>query len=449
MRAAALPLWRALLVATPALLALAIVLAAGVPQGAARWLLLALVLGLTLALGAWQVRRTRHALITLANLVDALREGDFSVRAAAARPRVDAGLAETFNRLALHLQDERRGVHETLQLLSKTLAMLDGAVFVFEQDQRLRMLNPAGERLLGRPAAELVGQAAQALGLAPLFALPSGALHGQRFPGQAGRWQVSHAALRSRSQSGRLLVMQPMERALREEEAQAFRRLLRVLSHEINNSLAPIASMADTLQRLLPASEAALDGEARQDMVEGLRLIEQRSDALQRFLGGYARLARLPPPVIAPVALEACVQRVRQLIASERVRLMPSPTLQVLADADQLDQVLINLLRNALEAGPEGSPVEVGWALDGEEVRIDIADRGPGLPLSDNLFVPFFTTKPGGSGIGLVLSRQIIQSQQGSLRLQARADAPGSVASVFLPLAPDAGPKAAGGYHSH
>ncbi|WP_206733707.1 sensor histidine kinase [Pseudoxanthomonas composti] len=184
-------------------------------------------------------------------------------------------------------------------------------------------------------------------------------------------------------------------------------------------------------------------------MVEGLRLIEQRSDALQRFLGGYARLARLPPPVIAPVALEERLQRVRQLIASERVRLMPSPTLQVLADADQLDQVLINLLRNALEAGPEGSPVEVGWALDGEEVRIDIADRGPGLPLSDNLFVPFFTTKPGGSGIGLVLSRQIIQSQQGSLRLQARADAPGSVASVFLPLAPDAGPKAADGYHSH
>jgi two-component system, NtrC family, nitrogen regulation sensor histidine kinase NtrY len=433
---AAPPLWRVLLVATPALSALAIVLAAGVPQGAARWLLPVLVIGLTVALAALQVRRARHALATLGNLVDALREGDYGVRAAAARTRVDAGLAEAFNRLALHLQDERRGMHETLQLLSKTLAMLDGAVFVFEQDQRLRVVNPAGEHLLGQAATDLVGQQAQALGLAPLFALPSGSLHALGFRGQAGRWQVSHAALRSRSQSGRLLVIQPMERALREEEAQAFRRLLRVLSHEINNSLAPIASMADTLRRLLPEAGMPIGAEDRQDVVDGLRLVEQRSGALQRFLGGYARLARLPPPVIVPVRLDEHLRRVRKLIASERVQLRPSPPLLVMADADQLEQVLINLLRNALEADASGAQVEVQCVQDGQGVRIDIVDQGPGLPTSDNLFVPFFTTKPGGSGIGLVLSRQIIESQHGSLRLQSRDDVPGSVASICLPVAP-------------
>jgi nitrogen fixation/metabolism regulation signal transduction histidine kinase len=436
LRAAAPPLWRVLLVATPALSALAIVLAAGVPQGAARWLLPVLVIALTVAVAALQVRRAHRALATLGNLVDALREGDYSVRAAAARTQVDAGLAESFNRLALHLQDERRGVHETLQLLSKTLAMLDGAVFVFEQDQRLRMVNPAGEHLLGQAATDLIGQQAEALGLAPLFALPSGSLHARGFRGQAGRWQVSHAALRSRSQSGRLLVIQPMERALREEEAQAFRRLLRVLSHEINNSLAPIASMADTLQRLLPEVGMPIGAEDRQDVVDGLRLVEQRSGALQRFLGGYARLARLPPPVIVPVRLDDHLRRVRKLIASERVQLRPSPPLLVMADADQLEQVLINLLRNALEADASGAQVEVLCVQDGQGVRIDIVDQGPGLPTSDNLFVPFFTTKPGGSGIGLVLSRQIIESQHGSLRLQPRDDAPGSVASICLPVAP-------------
>lgn len=435
MKGAALPTWRVLLVAVPALAALCIVLAAGVPQGAARMWTPMLVIALTVGMAWWQVADVRRALATLGSLVDALREGDYSLRAAAIGRPADVQLAEAFNRLALHLQDERRGVHESLQLLGKTLAMLDGAVFVFEQDTRLRMVNPAGERLLGRPATELVGQDVATLGLAPLFALPNGALHAQRFGGQAGRWQVSHAALRSRSQAGRLLVMQPMERALREEEAQAFRRLLRVLSHEINNSLAPIASMADTLQRLLPVAGARLDAETRQDAFDALTVIGQRSDALQRFLGGYARLARLPSPVIAPVALDDSLRRVQQLLGDARVKVLPASGLRVMADADQLEQVLINLLRNALEADASGADVEVVCVADDACVRIDVVDRGPGLPHSDNLFVPFFTTKPGGSGIGLVLSRQIIESQSGSLQLLPRDGTAGSVASLRLPSA--------------
>ncbi|MCD9005840.1 sensor histidine kinase [Luteimonas sp. XNQY3] len=159
----------------------------------------------------------------------------------------------------------------------------------------------------------------------------------------------------------------------------------------------------------------------------------QRSDALQRFLGGYARLARLPSPVLAPVVLDHALQRVRHLLDDARIRVHPAPGLQVVADADQLEQVLINLLRNAQEADAGGGIVEVTCSAEDGCVRIDIADRGPGLPPSDNLFVPFFTTKPGGSGIGLVLSRQIVESQSGSLQLLPRADMPGSVACLRLP----------------
>lgn len=428
--------WRSLWLSAPASLALILVLAFGAPRPPEAAVLLLCVLLLTAALWRWQQRDAGQRLRTLGGLLEALREGDYSVRVAQdARDRDADGLLQRFNALAQRLQDEQRDSHESLQLLSKTLAALDGAVFAFEQDQRLRLVNPAGERLLGAAAEQLIGRSAQALGLSALFALPSGSIHAHAFAGQQGRWQIGHAALRSRSQAGQLLLVQPMERALREEEAQAFRRLLRVLSHEINNSLAPIASIADTLARLLAAAPATLDADLHADLRNGLALIEQRSAALQRFLGGYARLARLPAPVPAAVALAPLCARVQRLLDDARVQVEVEPQLHLHADADQLEQVLINLLRNALESGGN-APVALRARRDGASALIEILDGGAGLPPSDNLFVPFFTTKPGGSGIGLVLSRQILEAQGGSLSLAPRGEAAGSVATLRLPLAP-------------
>lgn len=424
---------RAAWLVAPSMLALATVLALGTPAPREAALLLICVLALTAIIWRLQRYADGRRLRTLDGLLESLREGDYSVRGAVSGGDGQIRLMGRFNALAQRLQDEQRDSHESLQLLSKTLAALDGAVFAFEQDDRLRLINPAGERLLGRPAAELLGQRADALGLAPLFDIANGRIHAHAFPTQQGRWQIGHASLRSRSQAGRLLVLQPMERALRDEEAQAFRRLLRVLSHEINNSMAPIASMADTLARVLPPAGATLDPEARTDLAGGLDLIEQRSLALQRFLGGYARLAKLPEPQPASVALAPLCERVRRLV-DERIRVEVAPQLRVIADADQLEQVLINLLRNAVEAGGT-VPVELrAWAENGQ-ARVQVRDRGEGLPSSDSLFVPFFTTKSGGSGIGLVLSRQILEAQQGSLELQSRAPEAGTVAELRLPLA--------------
>ncbi|MCS3809312.1 signal transduction histidine kinase [Xanthomonas arboricola] len=424
--------WQAWWVAVPALLALAVVLCVGAPAPTEAALLLACVLLLTAAVIRLRRRRDGHRQRTLAGLLDALREGDYSVRAVSVAGS-DTMLFARFNLLAQRLQDEQRDVHESLQLLSKTLAALDGAVFAFEQDWRLRLINPAGERLLAAAADTLLGCSAESLGLSELFAVPSGSIHVQTFAGQQGRWQVGHAALRSRSQAGHLLVLQPMERALRDEEAQAFRRLLRVLSHEINNSLAPIGSIADTLARMVPPPAAVVDAELHNDLRGGLAVIEQRSVALQRFLGGYVRLARLPPPSVMPIALQPLCARVQQLLDDPRLCIDIAPALQVQADADQLEQVLINLVRNALEAGGQAQVWLRAWPGD-TDARIEIVDGGAGLPPSDNLFVPFFTTKPGGSGIGLVLSRQIIEAQGGSLSLHARIDAPGTVAEIRVPL---------------
>ncbi|MCE7031489.1 HAMP domain-containing histidine kinase [Lysobacter sp. GX 14042] len=155
--------------------------------------------------------------------------------------------------------------------------------------------------------------------------------------------------------------------------------------------------------------------------------------ALQRFVGGYARLARLPAPRPAEVVLAPLASRVCGLMDGAPVRLEGDGELRVLADADQLEQVLINLLRNALEAGG-GEQVVLRWRADGGNARIEVVDRGPGPPPGDNLFVPFFTTKPGGSGIGLVLSRQIVEAQRGTLVLEPGPDGRGAVATVVLPL---------------
>lgn len=424
---------RGLWVAAPALALLALVLVAGVAGPIEGALLFALVLMLTWAMWRILAGGARH-LRTIGNLLDALREGDYSVRGALPKRRDDfSDIVRSFNELAARLQDEQRDLQENLQLLSKTLAALDGAVFAFEQDQRLRLVNPAGERLLGRPAQSLLGHDAVELELDELFSLPSGSIHACTFAGQCGRWQITHTVLRSRSQAGRLLLVQPMERALREEEAQAFRRLLRVLSHEINNSITPIASMADTLQRMLPAVGTELGAELDADLCHGLALIGQRSVALRRFIGGYAQLAKLPPPQSQAVALAQLCRSVCLLLDDARMVIEPGEDLCLLIDAGQIEHVFINLLRNALEAGGSGS-VLLRWKRAGMQALIEIVDSGHGLPGSGNLFVPFFTTKPEGAGIGLALSRQIVEAQQGSLELYPRTDAAGTVAVVRLPL---------------
>jgi nitrogen fixation/metabolism regulation signal transduction histidine kinase len=422
------------LVALPALLALGGVLLAGAPSASDALALFVLVTVLTVVAWRFAGQRPRR-MQTVVNLLEALREGDYGVRASGAERRDDFGdIARRFNQLAVRLQDEQRGLQESLQLLSKTLAALDGAVFAFERDGRLRLVNPAGERLLARPAAELLGKDADALRLSALFEVASGEIVPFEFAGQTGRWQVGHAALRSRSQEGRLLVVQPMERVLREEEAQAFRRLLRVLSHEITNSMTPIASMVETLQGLLPGAGKPLDAELDTDLRHGLQVIGQRSGALQRFISQYARLARLPPPQPTTLDVASLCERVVGLFDDARIRIAPGEALSLVGDRDQLEQVLINLLRNAVEAGGENE-VRLGWRRVEARVLVEVSDLGPGLPRSGNLFVPFFTTKAHGAGIGLALSRQIVEAQGGTLELHAREALPGAVARLSLPLA--------------
>jgi nitrogen fixation/metabolism regulation signal transduction histidine kinase len=379
----------------------------------------------------WQVRRLLYPLHTLSSLLEALREGDYSLRGVAGGVLGD--VVYDINELADRLQRERLRFEESSYLLGKTLAALDNAVLVFDQDSRLRLVNPAAQRLLQAERHQLFGRRAAELDLQALLELPSGQLVTHRFAGRSGRFEIRHAPLRTDGHSGQLLVINDVGRVLREEERQAWQRLLRVLGHEVNNSLAPIQSMAGTLASL--AAREPLPDDWREDFRSGLELIGHRAGALSRFLSSYGRLARLPAPQRRRVELGRLVDKLVRLEQRLAVRVDAGLPLHVQVDADQLEQALINLLRNAVEAALSGGgQVALRWYAANGQAVIEIRDDGPGPPASDNLFVPFFTTKPGGSGIGLALARQIAEAHDGGVSLLPREDGPGALASVWLPL---------------
>ncbi len=427
---------------------LAGILLAGLPGAAAAWALLgfvnwapplrwgaaALVLALWLG-AAWRLRgRLVRRLGTLANALGALREGDFSIRVREQGRRDALGeLVREVNALGEMLRRQRGSAVEAHALLRVVLAEVDLALFAFDDAGRLRLTNRAGERLLDRPQTELVGRSAAELALGDLLAGARQRLVELRLPGGAGRWALRRTTFREDGRPYHLLVLADLNRALREEERAAWQRLVRVLGHELNNTLAPVGSLAASLRRII--GREPLPDDWRQDVDDGLGIIAARTESLRRFLDGYAKLARLPQPRPAPLDLGAAVRRAAALETLHPVEIEPGPDLTVAADGDQLEQVLINLLRNAVEAvRPAGGRVAVGWRTAGGFVEIRVADNGPGLASDANLFVPFFTTKPDGSGIGLVLSRQIAEAHGGTLDLANRADGSGCVAVLRLPL---------------
>ena len=387
---------------------------------------------------AFAVReRVVRPLQIVSNLLAALHEGDFSIRARGARH--DDALGEVMlevNELAETLRQQRLGALEATALLRKVMEEIDVAVFAFDGDDRLRLANRAGERLVALPVERLVGAGAMELGLHTCLQADAAPILDLTFPGRTGRFEVRRGTFRQGGLAHRLLVLSDVSRALREEERQAWQRLIRVIGHELNNSLAPIKSLAHSLEQLVVREPKPADWE--DDMRRGLGVIAARSESLSRFMDAYARLARLPPPRFREVEVGGLVRRVAGLETRLAVAVVPGPETTMRADADQLEQLLINLVRNGVDAVLEtGGAVRVGWRrTNGSPAALEVfvEDDGPGVPNTSNLFVPFFTTKQEGSGIGLVLSRQIAEAHGGTLTLQNREPEPGCRARLRLPL---------------
>ncbi len=424
----------ALIAGAPAMLVSMILLWTGGHSPRLVWTLTIVLAGFWLGFSFAMRDRVVSPLRTVANLLEAMREGDYSIRArSGSGGDAMSEVMQQVNAMAATLRAQRLGALEATALLRKVMEEIEVAIFAFDGQQTLRLVNAAGERLLGEAAERLLGRDADSLGLAEYLTGEDQQTIQRAFSDPTRRWGVNRATFREGGLPHQLLVITDITRPLRDEELQAWQRLVRVLGHELNNSLAPIKSIAGSLESILSRDPRAEDWE--DDMRRGLSIISSRSDALSRFLSSYARLAKLPPPTLAAVDVETILRRVAGLETRLKVALSPGPSLSIVADSDQLEQLLINLVRNAADASLEtGGAVEAGWGRAGTNLAIWVKDQGHGLANTNNLFVPFFTTKPGGSGIGLVLSRKIAENHGGTLSLANRADSPGCEAKLLLPL---------------
>jgi len=378
--------------------------------------------------------RVTFPLRTLSNMLAALHEGDFSIRARGAGRNDALGeVLHEMNALGETLRLQRLGALEATALLRKVMEEIDVAVFALDSDSRLRLINRAGERILNRPAERALGRTAAELGIENLLTIDTPHIAQIAFPGKMGKWEIHRGNFREGGKPHHLLLISDLSQALREEERLAWQRLIRVIGHELNNSLAPIKSVAENLSGLITRKDRPSDWE--DDMRHGLTVIAGRSDGLARFMNAYARLARLPAPQLRPVEVGTWILRAASLDPRKQIPVIPGPDLTIQADSDQLDQVLINLVKNAVDAAMEtGGGVQVGWDKRNGFLEVWVRDEGPGIPSASNLFVPFFTTKPGGSGIGLVLSRQIAEAHGGSLSLENVTSGRGCEARLRLPL---------------
>ena len=424
----------ALAAGLPAALVALILLWTGDYTSKVQWTLTALIIGVWTGCSFSVRHRVVLPLQTLSNMLAALRESDFSIRArgASGDDPLGAVMLEV-NVLASTLHNQRLVALEAGALLRTMMVEIDVAVLTFDGGHALRLINRAGEKLLGQAADQLLGRTADDLGLAGCLDGQTPRIENIAFPGGTGRWELRRTTFRQEGRPHQLVVLADVSRPLRDEERQAWQRLIRVIGHEINNSLAPIKSIAGSLESML--SRERMPHDWNDDMRKGLAVIAARSDSLSRFTTAYARLAKLPAPRLDSVNVPGLVRRIITVETRLDVRIEPSPDITIRADPDQLEQLLINLVHNAVDAALETrGGVSVGWKIEARNLELWVDDEGAGLPNASNLFVPFFTTKPGGSGIGLVLSRQIAEAHGGTLTLENRAGRRGCRAYLRLPL---------------
>lgn len=389
--------------------------------------------------------QTIRPLQTLANVISSLREEDYSFRARNASPDDALGeLSLEVNSLADMLSGEKLRSVEATALLQRVVDEIDAPLFTFDPASTLRLVNPAGERLLRQTRGRLLGRNATELGLQQCLAAENESLVELSVNGSQARWLLRRSSFRQSGVPHTLVVLSDVSRALREEERRTWQRLIRVLGHELSNSLAPIKSIAGSLSSRV--SGTSMDAEVRGDLQRGLGIIEARSASLHRFLEAYRRLAQMPAPALREITLGPLVARAAGLETRLKVCVNPGPDLAFQADPDQLEQMLINLIRNAADAvletrkpestASEGNGVVVRWDASAEEVTLAIEDEGPGLLNPANVFTPFYTTKPSGSGVGLVLSRQIAEAHGGTIEIANRPTGRGCVVRVTLPRSP-------------
>ena len=377
-------------------------------------------------------QRVNYQFRTLSNLLEGMTLGEFSLRGRRRNEAHALGeLVNQINLLADTLAEQRLQVKEHQLLLTKVISQIEVGIIAIDPGQRISLINPAAAELLGGEVTALQGQ-----GIAD-FQLPALPNPGQptlvewQFPHRLGKFQIYVDQFIEQGLQHRLLFITDVRDLLRSEERKTWQNLVRVLSHEINNSLTPIAALSQMLNGLVGKSAP---GESREELQEGLGIIAERAASLRQFIDRYRQLAKLPEPQPAPVDVAALLAKIGGLFEHRAIVFDGESGLTARFDPVQIEQLLINLVKNADEAMTDPTAqLRIAWRLNHQTLQIRIIDQGTGLSNPGNLFVPFYTTKAGGNGIGLVLCRQIAEGHGGYLRLQNRDDGKGCEAVVELP----------------
>jgi nitrogen fixation/metabolism regulation signal transduction histidine kinase len=376
---------------------------------------------------------------SLTSLTEALKMEDYSLRAKS--PFSQGIVAKLFNELSSlsqSLQINKSRYDQQMFLLYGLIEQLDSPAIILDQQGQLQHANPAVSRLFSVPWQTLKQSPASQLGLIKENGF-------WRFDKDSSlnmdkNWQIRQSEFKESNNNYQLLMLNNISQELQKNEQQAWQNIIRILNHEVRNSLTPISALSQNLLEMPDLSA--------EQCQQAIQIIDNRSNNLLAFIDSYSDLAKLPEPTIHSFDLTELLQGIANLV--QQVTINISEPLQIKADKGQLEQVLLNLIKNAKEAqlstdNSSGS-VEVQVFKTKLLVVIKVLDQGCGIANSSNLFVPFYTTKETGSGIGLALSRQIITNHQGELTLTNRTDftraadtndianSTGAVATITLPL---------------
>tara|TARA_R110001606_G_scaffold219638_1_gene367477 strand:- start:565 stop:1932 length:1368 start_codon:yes stop_codon:yes gene_type:complete len=392
-----------------------------------------LLLFLTLYCVSSVWRQSQYQFRSLHNLLEAIVQGDYSFRGSRRFGDSAFGaLISTINDLANTLYKQRLKSEESQLLVKKVVDQIDVAIIAWDQRQTIQLINPAARRLLNFPEDQL-GK----LLLPPLLDFANELKVGEtqvqelQFQEVRGRYRLHLERFITDGDTHNLLFLTNLSSILRLEERRAWRNLVRVLSHEINNSLSPLKSFSATLNTQIQKRET--DAELKRELTEGMNIIGHRADSLAKFVQRYYEIAKLPEPDRKATDFQQCLAGLSKLFPGNEIR-FEGKQVTLAIDQAQIEQVIINLIKNAVEAAASGSLVEVQWLAHGSALVVRVIDNGSGIQNIENVFTPFYTTKASGSGIGLVLCQQIVEAHDGDLSLANRQDGQGCVATIRLPL---------------
>jgi nitrogen fixation/metabolism regulation signal transduction histidine kinase len=370
---------------------------------------------------------------TSTNLVEAMTSNDYTMRAN--NKGLDGALSDfnqLLNTLAQTLAEQSLITREKQILLTKVTDQIDVAIVAVDNNQAISLMNPAAEKLFKCRFEEMQGWPIKQLGLQNVLFKDYNSVAEFEIKQHKKKVLIRTDQYFEKGIKHKLIFITDIQNLLREEERQAWQKLLRVLSHEINNSIAPIASIGETLEKMVDKQYSNTDLD--NDLKEGLGVITERAQSLNIFIQRYQKLAKLPHPSKSLFNIEPLVQSVALLFPDANIKL-DSEELVIYADKDQFQQVLVNLLKNACESMQDNPQEEicVDWRKVSQLIEINVRDQGTGISNIDNMFVPFYTTKPQGTGIGLSLSRQVMVNHGGDLIIKNRTDKKGVQATLMVP----------------